>query len=338
MIPYLLLAAPKESTNSCENPYATYTIDDSGQSVYENSDYDKKSSDIYLYFTTSVDGKLDISLLKSNDAPMKHQLFIGTSCDDLSLVERTSYEFNHNVDDLAVVKNQQYIIKLVKRSKGYSRYSIAFNLSNEPEPITLNSLTLNSNTLALSVGDTTTLSVTANYSDGSTRVVTDNVTFTSSNTQVASISGSILSALAEGSTIITASVDGITTTLSITINSLNHTPIIQDQNVTLLEDSPFAIELNASDIDGDLLTYTIVTSPIHGTLSGSIPNLIYTPNNNFYGNDNFSVKVSDGINESEVSTISLVVESVNDAPIAQDDTVTTLYSDTTTINITQIAS
>ena len=187
-----------------------YSISQNGQSVFENSDYNKKDQDIYIYFDTLVDGKLNLKVLKHNDAPMKHQLFIGTSCDDLTLVERTSYEFNHNIDNLDVVKGQQYIIKLVKRSKGYSRYTLAFDISTEPEPMVLNSLTLSSDATTITVGDTTTLSVIGSYSDGSTKNVTNDVSFSSSNTSIASISGSTLSALAEGSTIVSATLDGIT--------------------------------------------------------------------------------------------------------------------------------
>jgi len=189
-LPIFIFASSK-SVNSCENPYATYSIGENSQNVYENNDYNKKDQDIYIYFTTQANGKLDLKIFKHGILPMKHQLFIGTSCDNLTLVERTSYEFSHNVDDLEVIQGQQYIIKLVKRSKGYSRYSISFNLSKdeEPKPIVATSLNLSSNVTTLTTGDTTTLSVTANYSDGTTKNVTNDVSFTLSNTQVATISG-----------------------------------------------------------------------------------------------------------------------------------------------------
>jgi len=42
------------------------------------------------------------------------------------------------------------------------------------------------------------------------------------------------------------------------------------------------------------LTYTVMRQPAHGRLSGSAPNLTYTPNASFPGNDNFLYRVDDG--------------------------------------------
>jgi len=112
------------------------------------------------------------------------------------------------------------------------------NGTEEPESIVLNSLTLTSSNTTLTVGDTTTLSVTAHYSDGTTKNITNNATFNSSNTQVASISGSILSTLAKGSTNITATLDGVTSNgLSVTVEAkpITLTSIILTSNSTILE-------------------------------------------------------------------------------------------------------
>src|SRR5206468_883648 len=45
--------------------------------------------------------------------------------------------------------------------------------------------------------------------------------------------------------------------------------------------------LDASDADGDPLTYTY-TTPAHGTLSGTPPGLVYKPNLDFIGTDSFT--------------------------------------------------
>jgi large repetitive protein len=37
-----------------------------------------------------------------------------------------------------------------------------------------------------------------------------------------------------------------------------------------------------------------VTSPTHGTLSGTAPNLIYTPADSYTGFDSFTFKANDG--------------------------------------------
>ena len=66
------------------------------------------------------------------------------------------------------------------------------------------------------------------------------------------------------------------------------------QNVTTAEDTAQPITLTGTDVDGSPLTYTIVTPPAHGTLSGTAPNLTYTPAANYNGADSFTFKVNDG--------------------------------------------
>jgi hypothetical protein len=69
--------------------------------------------------------------------------------------------------------------------------------------------------------------------------------------------------------------------------------------------------------------YIIVSAPRHGTLSGSGANLIYTPEADYRGPDSFTFKASDGIADSDPATVSIPVDSVNDAPVATSDTMST---------------
>src|SRR5204863_90363 len=74
---------------------------------------------------------------------------------------------------------------------------------------------------------------------------------------------------------------------------------------------------------GSPLTYSIGTSPAHGTLSGTAPNLTYTPNANYNGADSFTFKANDGSADSNVATVSITINAVNDAPVASDQSVST---------------
>jgi Ca2+-binding RTX toxin-like protein len=65
--------------------------------------------------------------------------------------------------------------------------------------------------------------------------------------------------------------------------------------------------LAASDVDGDILTFEIVTPPAHGVLTGVAPKLTYTPAENFVGGDSFTFRASDGRDMSELATISISV-------------------------------
>ncbi|MBI4601842.1 MAG: tandem-95 repeat protein [Planctomycetes bacterium] len=111
--------------------------------------------------------------------------------------------------------------------------------------------------------------------------------------------------------------------VSITVAAVNDPPVASPQSVATAEDVPVAITLAASDVDGGALTYTVVTSPASGSLSGAGPDLTYTPSANFNGSDSFTFSASDGQAVSNVATVSIAVAAVNDAPVANPQSVTT---------------
>ena len=105
--------------------------------------------------------------------------------------------------------------------------------------------------------------------------------------------------------------------------TFNSRPLAEAQTVVTNEDSSESILLTGSDPDGDPLTFTIETQPSHGSLSGTAPNLNYTPDPNFQGSDSFTFSVDDGIVASRLATVSIsvstgtvsiTVNSINDAP------------------------
>ena len=76
--------------------------------------------------------------------------------------------------------------------------------------------------------------------------------------------------------------------------SSNRAPTASDQALTTAEDTALPVSLGASDPDGDSLTYTVVSSPLHGALTGSAPALTYTPAANYAGPDSFTFRANDG--------------------------------------------
>jgi len=123
-------------------------------------------------------------------------------------------------------------------------------------------------------------------------------------------------------------------TVSITVTNLNDAPVADDQQVTTPEDTPTPITLTGSDLDGDSLTYSVVSQPIHGTLSGIAPNVTYLPATNYTGSDSFTFQVHDGQLDSAVATVSITVTNLNDAPVADDQQVTTPEDTPTPITLT----
>ncbi len=114
-------------------------------------------------------------------------------------------------------------------------------------------------------------------------------------------------------------------TVTLNVNSINDAPVANNDEVTIDEDSNLTIDLpgvlaNDSDGDGDALTAVLVSGPQNGTLTlNSDGSFSYTPSGDFNGVDGFSYLVSDGTMESSVATVTINVNPVNDAPVANND-------------------
>jgi uncharacterized repeat protein (TIGR01451 family) len=91
-------------------------------------------------------------------------------------------------------------------------------------------------------------------------------------------------------------------------------PVAEDQSVSVDEDAAKTITLTATDPRGAPLTYTVVNPPAHGVLSGSAPDLVYTPLPNYSGPDQFTFRVSNATTVSDVATVSIAVVAINDPP------------------------
>lgn len=87
----------------------------------------------------------------------------------------------------------------------------------------------------------------------------------------------------------------------------NSAPVAQNQTVTTTVDTAVDITLSATDIDGDQLIYEVQTPPTNGILTGAAPDLTYTPNSGFSGNDSFTFIANDGKIDSLPATISISV-------------------------------
>jgi large repetitive protein len=111
-------------------------------------------------------------------------------------------------------------------------------------------------------------------------------------------------------------------TVTVNITAVNDVPVATGASVTTPEDTAIAVTLVATDVETTSLVFTIVSGPTHGQLSGTAPNLTYTPAANYFGLDGFTFTASDGTDGSNVATVSISVTAVNDAPVAQAGTLT----------------
>ena len=115
-------------------------------------------------------------------------------------------------------------------------------------------------------------------------------------------------------------------------------PVASDQLVGTASDSPVAVKLEASDANGDPLSFTITSLPASGdlsedgipidmvphTLDGSGDTVTYTPHGGATGIDSFKFKANDGAADSNIATVTiLVIGRVNAVPLAFDNAVKT---------------
>ena len=120
-----------------------------------------------------------------------------------------------------------------------------------------------------------------------------------------------------------------TATISVSVDDVNFPPVITQgtsTSVTMSEDgSPtaFSLTLNATDPDGDTITWTVQSQGSHGTAAasgtGTSKSISYTPVADYNGSDSFVVQVSDGLGGTDTITVNVTITPVNDAPTAVDD-------------------
>jgi hypothetical protein len=120
-------------------------------------------------------------------------------------------------------------------------------------------------------------------------------------------------------TVITGETNTADNSRSVSVALNNQPPVANPQSLTRNEDTSVPIiTLAGTDLDGDPLTYQVVTGPSHGTVSGgTLASRTYTPTLNYNDAavpDSFTFTVSDGSATSATATVSITVNAVNDAP------------------------
>ena len=117
-----------------------------------------------------------------------------------------------------------------------------------------------------------------------------------------------------------------TATVQVTITGVNDAPVANPDSFATDEDVALSGNVlgNDTDVDSPTLSATLVSGPAHGALVFNTDgSFTYTSNANYFGPDGFTYKASDGSLDSNVSTVSLTVNPVNDAPVANADSFAT---------------
>jgi VCBS repeat-containing protein len=111
-------------------------------------------------------------------------------------------------------------------------------------------------------------------------------------------------------------------TVAITVTPVNDVPVaihdsyVTDEDQVLTVSAPGVLG-NDTDADGDVLTVQLVDPPTAGVLTLNANGAFaYTPNPDFHGIDWFTYRARDAATASNVATVTITVNSVNDAPVA----------------------
>lgn len=115
-------------------------------------------------------------------------------------------------------------------------------------------------------------------------------------------------------------------TLTIVVTGVNDALEILNDTYSTNEDVVLTGDLSDNDTDpeGDVLTYTLVSSPANGTFNlSSNGNFTYTPTANYNGTFSLTYQACDFPGSCETATVTITVNAVNDAPTAGNDTFNT---------------
>ncbi len=127
--------------------------------------------------------------------------------------------------------------------------------------------------------------------------------------------------------------------ISITINIVNDAPVAISDTVTTDEDTPVDIDVLANDfdIDGSVVNLAFASQGEHGSVGINTANqtLKYSPAANFYGTDSFFYNILDDKDAAGTGKVLVIVNPVNDAPVAIADQDSTLENQAVTINVSE---
>ena len=173
-----------------------------------------------------------------------------------------------------------------------------------------------------------TLNIEANATNGVVTISGESITYTPNE----NYNGT------DTFTVSTTDSDGakVTKVIDVTVSSVNDAPVITiDSTLTTNEDNQSSLSFNLLDVEDENLTLDIEANATNGNVTINGNNVIYTPNENFFGTDMFTVSTTDSEELKVTKTINVTVSSVNDTPLINiDSTLTTNEDNQSSLNFT----
>ncbi|MGE0118721.1 MAG: tandem-95 repeat protein [Dongiaceae bacterium] len=191
--------------------------------------------------------------------------------------------------------------------------------TNEDTALTIPVATLEANDGDVD-GDTLTITSVQGAVNGTVQLVGGNVVFTPATDYSGPASFTYTVSDGNGGS--------STATVNVTVNPVNDAPVANADAVSTAEDTALTIPVatllgNDTDVDGDSLTIASVQGAVNGTVQLVGGNVVFTPAVDYAGLASFTYTVSDGNGGSSTATVNIIVNPVNDAPVAAADVVAT---------------
>ncbi|MFK7768551.1 MAG: Ig-like domain-containing protein [Mariniblastus sp.] len=127
-----------------------------------------------------------------------------------------------------------------------------------------------------------------------------------------------------------------TAVVTVLVTPVNDVPNAVDDEFVTLEDTPIMGNVATNDInpDGDTLTFELTSSPSEGTISfNDDGTFTYIPAENFNGPVTFEYEACDSTGLCDTATVTINVVSVNEGPVAVDDTASTDEDSCVVVNL-----
>ena len=125
--------------------------------------------------------------------------------------------------------------------------------------------------------------------------------------------------------------------VTLTVTCVNYLPIVISDTFAVAEDSAdniLDVLANDSDLDGDTLVITVIGEPSAGGTAVFNSNVItYRPTLNFFGMETFTYTASDGQGGEGTALVTVIVNPVNDDPVANDDSAGMDEDTAVTVNV-----
>ncbi|ETR73370.1 MAG: hypothetical protein OMM_06977, partial [Candidatus Magnetoglobus multicellularis str. Araruama] len=128
-------------------------------------------------------------------------------------------------------------------------------------------------------------------------------------------------------------------TIAVSFARINTGPVAKETSVYTDEDIKVTGYMQATDIDGDSLTYQITVPGKLGrvhVVNDSTGEFVYTPNPNISGTDTITFTASDGKKTSDPGVVQVHIKSVNDPPMAYNQNLETGLAEPLSITLKAI--